>query len=84
GVAIVTAVFSANGHIGSVPAVAAGVQPAIAASAGLSLAGALTGLAVARRRIPARLPEAVPEPALVSYPSVPQPARHPARLPVSR
>ncbi|MBO0832384.1 MAG: DHA2 family efflux MFS transporter permease subunit, partial [Actinobacteria bacterium] len=84
GVAIVTAVFSANGHIGSVPAVAAGVQPAIAASAGLSLAGALTGLAVARRRVPARLPEAVPEPALVSYPSVPQPARHPARLPVSR
>jgi hypothetical protein len=50
GVAIVTAVFSASGHLGSVTGVTSGVQPALAASAGLSLAGALTGLAVSRRR----------------------------------
>ncbi len=50
GVAIVTAVFSASGHLGSIAGVVAGVQPAVAASAGLSLAGALTGLAVGRRR----------------------------------
>jgi hypothetical protein len=43
-------VFSASGHLGSAPGVVAGVQPALAASAGLSLAGALTGLAVGRRR----------------------------------
>jgi EmrB/QacA subfamily drug resistance transporter len=50
GVAIVTAVFSASGHLGSAPGVVAGVRPALAASAGLSLVGALTALAVGRRR----------------------------------
>jgi MFS family permease len=50
GVAIVTAVFSASGHLGSVTGVIAGVQPALGAAAGLSLVGALTGLAVGRRR----------------------------------
>ena len=49
GVAIVTAVFSASGHLGSAPGVIAGVQPALGAAAGLSLVGALTGLAVGRR-----------------------------------
>jgi EmrB/QacA subfamily drug resistance transporter len=50
GVAIVTAVFSAGGHLGSVAGVISGVQPALGAAAGLSLVGALTGLAVGRRR----------------------------------
>jgi hypothetical protein len=50
GVAIVTAVFSASGHLGSAAGVTAGVQPALAASAGLSLVGAVTGLSVGRRR----------------------------------
>jgi EmrB/QacA subfamily drug resistance transporter len=50
GVAIVGAIFSASGHLGSAPGVISGVRPALAASAGLSLLGALTGLAVGRRR----------------------------------
>ncbi len=50
GVAIVTAVFSASGHLGSATGVTAGVQPALAASAALSMVGALTGFAVSRRR----------------------------------
>ena len=49
GVAIVTAVFSASGHLGSVSGVIAGVQPALGAAAGLSLLGAVTGLAAGRR-----------------------------------
>jgi EmrB/QacA subfamily drug resistance transporter len=64
GVAIITAVFSASGHLGSVQGVVAGVQPALWAAAALSLAGALTGLAVGRRRAtPAT--DRRPSPALV-------------------
>ncbi len=50
GVAIVTAVFSASGHLGSPAGVIAGVRPALAASAGLSLLGAFAALAAGRRR----------------------------------
>jgi EmrB/QacA subfamily drug resistance transporter len=50
GVAIVSAIFSASGHLGSAAGVISGVRPALAASAGLSLLGALTALAVGRRR----------------------------------
>ena len=50
GVAIVTAVFSASGHLGSAAGVISGVRPALATSAGLSLLGALAALAVGRRR----------------------------------
>jgi MFS family permease len=53
GVAIVVAVFSANGHLSSAAGVVAGFRPALAAAAGFSLAGALTALATARRRTPA-------------------------------
>ena len=49
GVAIVVAVFSANGHLSSPAAVVAGFRPALGAAAGFSLAGALTALATARR-----------------------------------
>jgi len=53
GVAIVAAVFSANGHLGSPAAVTSGFRPALAAAAGLSVVGALTALGVgARRRSP--------------------------------
>jgi len=61
GVAIVAAVFSANGHLGSAASVISGFRPALAAAAGLSMAGALTALAVrARRTSPAAGQEEVP------------------------
>ena len=49
-VAIVSAVFAANGHFGSPASVTAGFRPAFAVSAGLSLLGALTALAITRRQ----------------------------------
>jgi len=53
GVAIAAAVFSANGHLGSPATVTSGFRPALAAAAGLSLAGALTAVGVGSRRRPA-------------------------------
>src|SRR5579859_1996888 len=50
GVAVATAVFTATGHLGSPAAVAAGFRPALAVSAALSLLGAVTAVAVGRRR----------------------------------
>jgi EmrB/QacA subfamily drug resistance transporter len=50
GVAIVTAVFSASGYLGSAAGVITGVRPALAASAGLSLLGASAALGAGRRR----------------------------------
>lgn len=69
GVAIVTAVFSASGHLGSAAGVISGVRPGLAASAGLSLAGAVAALAVARRRDRAAA-STVSEPALASFSEV--------------
>jgi len=68
GVAVVTAVFTAAGHLGPPDQVAAGFRPALAVSAGLSVLGAATALAVARRR---------------PRPAAPQPAaeRHAAHQP---
>jgi MFS family permease len=62
GVAIVTAVFSAHGHIGTAASYDAGFRPALAAAAGLSLAGAVAALAipVKRRRAAASAVLAVP------------------------
>jgi EmrB/QacA subfamily drug resistance transporter len=56
GVAVTSLVFSLNGHLGAPAAVAAGFRPAIAVSAGLSLAGAGAACAAGarRRRRPAR------------------------------
>jgi MFS family permease len=65
GVAIVTAVFSASGGLGSASGVIAGVRPALTTSAGLSLLGALAALAARRRRQVAAT-GAVPAPALTS------------------
>ncbi|HSR85584.1 MAG TPA: DHA2 family efflux MFS transporter permease subunit [Streptosporangiaceae bacterium] len=50
GVAIVAAVFSASGHLGSAAGIVDGVRPALATSAGLSLLGGLSALAVSGRR----------------------------------
>ncbi|MGN6796325.1 MAG: MFS transporter [Streptosporangiaceae bacterium] len=59
GVAIVVAVFSANGRLSSPAGVVDGFRPALATAAGFSLAGAMAALATARRR--GRQP-AVPQP----------------------
>jgi EmrB/QacA subfamily drug resistance transporter len=66
GVAIATAVFSASGHLGSPAGVIDGVRPALATSAGLSLLGALTALAVGRRRSVATTTAATEAPSLAS------------------
>jgi EmrB/QacA subfamily drug resistance transporter len=50
GVAIATAVFSANGHFGTPASFAAGFRPAIAVAAVLSLVGAVTAFAVVTHR----------------------------------
>ena len=50
GIAIATAIFAANGHLGSAAAFDAGFRPALAAAAGMSLLGAITALAVSSRR----------------------------------
>jgi EmrB/QacA subfamily drug resistance transporter len=62
GVAIVAAVFSANGHLGSPASVASGFRPALTAAACLSVVGALAALAAGRRRPSAAVePEQVVE-----------------------
>jgi EmrB/QacA subfamily drug resistance transporter len=67
GVAIITAVFAASGHLGSAAGVISGVRPALTASAGLSLAGALAALAAGRRRSRTASPSASdPAPAALS------------------
>ncbi|HEV2252056.1 MAG TPA: hypothetical protein VGS06_02565 [Streptosporangiaceae bacterium] len=52
GVAIVAAVFSANGHLGSPATLISGFRPALAAAACMSVAGALTALFAGGRRSP--------------------------------
>jgi MFS family permease len=65
GVAIVAAVFSASGHLGSAAGTVAGVRPALATAAGMSLMGALSALAVRARRRSVAARRTVHEPALV-------------------
>jgi MFS family permease len=65
GVAIVAAVFSASGHLGSAASTVAGVRPALATAAGMSLMGALSALAVRARRRSVAARGTVHEPALV-------------------
>jgi MFS family permease len=62
GVAILAAVFAANGGYASATDFRHGVAPAIAVAAGLALLGALIGLAIPERARPA---EPVSEPVLV-------------------
>ena len=65
GIATVTAVCTANGHLGSAASVTAGYRPALAVAAGFSLAAVLTATFTAARRraappVPATASEAVP------------------------
>ncbi len=53
GVALVTAVFTAHGHLGSAASFQAGFRPALEAAAGLSFLGVLTALLVRPLRRPA-------------------------------
>jgi EmrB/QacA subfamily drug resistance transporter len=50
GIAVGTAVFAANGHLGTAASFDSGFRPALAVLAGLSLLGALTALAVRDKR----------------------------------
>ena len=60
GVAVVSAVFAANGHLGTAVGVAAGFPPALAVSAVLSVIGAVSALAVASRRRSDTIPRREP------------------------
>ncbi|MGH3420196.1 MAG: DHA2 family efflux MFS transporter permease subunit [Streptosporangiaceae bacterium] len=61
GVAAVSAVFTATGHLGSPAAVVAGFRPALALAAGFSLLGAASAMAIrSHRSAPAEVPESTP------------------------
>jgi hypothetical protein len=64
GVALVTAVFAAHGHFGSVASFTSGYRPAMVVSAVISLLGAIAAVAVGRPRpagaAPSSVPSAVP------------------------
>jgi EmrB/QacA subfamily drug resistance transporter len=61
GVALATAVFAANGHLGSPASFTAGFRPALAIAASLSMLGALSATVVrSQRRLPAAQPEVAP------------------------
>lgn len=64
GVALVTAVFAAQGHIGTPAGFVAGFRPALALASGLAALGAASTLAVGGRRAtePQAMPEASPAP----------------------
>ena len=52
GIALVSAVFAANGHLGTAASFTSGYRPGMLGAAALSLLGALAALAIARRRPP--------------------------------
>jgi EmrB/QacA subfamily drug resistance transporter len=56
GIAIVTVVFTAHGHLGSAASVTSGYRPALVASAALSLLGAVAAMGVSRRGTPVTAP----------------------------
>ncbi|MBV8527145.1 MAG: DHA2 family efflux MFS transporter permease subunit [Candidatus Dormibacteraeota bacterium] len=58
GVAAVSALFAATGHLGSGATVIAGLKPALALAAGFSLLGALSAVAVTGRRSAVATPQA--------------------------
>jgi len=55
-IAIASAVFSANGHLGSPASVTAGFTPALWACAGFAVLAALTAMCISPRRTPAIVP----------------------------
>jgi EmrB/QacA subfamily drug resistance transporter len=56
GIALVTAVFAASGHLGSAASFTAGYRPAMTVSAAISLLGALAAVAIGRRRAAPSVP----------------------------
>jgi EmrB/QacA subfamily drug resistance transporter len=64
GIAIIAAVFAANGSYANPHAFRDGVGPALAVAAGLSLLGALAGTLVRRRRPEMPVPAAPPAPVM--------------------
>lgn len=66
GVAVVSTVFAANGHLGTPAQVTAGFRPALAVSAGMSLVGAVSALAGRRRRTRVTAAHEAPEAAVVA------------------
>ena len=59
GIALVSAVFAANGHLGNASSFTAGYRPGMLGAAALSLCGAIAAVAIARRR-PADAPADAP------------------------
>ena len=53
GIAVGSAIFAANGHLGSAAAFTAGFRPSLTLIAGFSLLGAIAALAITGRRLPA-------------------------------
>jgi EmrB/QacA subfamily drug resistance transporter len=51
GIALVSAVFAAHGHLGSAASFTDGYRPAMLGAAGLSLLGAVAAVAISRRRV---------------------------------
>jgi hypothetical protein len=50
GIALVSAVFAAHGHLGTAASFTAGYRPAMLGAAGLSLLGAAAAVAISRQR----------------------------------
>jgi hypothetical protein len=50
GIALVSAVFAANGHLGTAASFTSGYRPGMFGAAALSLLGAIAALAIARRQ----------------------------------
>jgi len=50
GIALVSAIFAAYGHLGTAASFTAGYRPAMFGAAGLSLLGAVAAVAIGRRR----------------------------------
>ena len=50
GIAVVSAVFAAHGHLGTAASFTAGYRPAMLGAAGLSLLGAVAAVAISRTR----------------------------------
>lgn len=57
-IAVVSAVFAANGHLGSAAGVSSGFRPATAVVAGMSTLGALLAIGSARRQVSRAVPAA--------------------------
>ncbi len=58
GIAVVSAVFAAHGHLGTAASFTAGYRPAMLGAAGLSLLGAVAAVAISRRRVGTSVPGA--------------------------